>query len=103
MSELQAQLHDQRTDRKIITKLAGVVKNKNDPGWDCLPPVLRNPTVLYDARKGMAHWPVILVLGGCPMHLSFQYIVGNQACETHLYMGERVRACLLFSSGLLEN
>ena len=34
-------------DRKIRTRLAGVVKNKNDPGWDRLPPVLRHPTVLY--------------------------------------------------------
>ena len=34
-------------DRKIRTRLAGVEKNKNDPGWDCLPPVLRHPTVLY--------------------------------------------------------
>ena len=28
-------------------RLAGVVKTKNDPGWDQLPPILRHPTVLY--------------------------------------------------------
>ena len=43
---LQANLCDSKTDRKLRTRLAGVVKNKNDPGWDRLPPVLRHPTVL---------------------------------------------------------
>ena len=40
-------LCDSKTDRKIRTRLAGDVKNKSDPGWDRLPPVLRHPTVLY--------------------------------------------------------
>ena len=44
---LQANLRDSKSDWKIRTILAGVVKNKNDPGWDRLPPVLRHPTVLY--------------------------------------------------------
>ena len=35
---LQADLHDSETDWKIRTRLAGVVKNKNDPGWDRLLP-----------------------------------------------------------------
>ena len=35
---LQANLRDSKTDWKIRTRLAGVVKNKNDPGWDRLPP-----------------------------------------------------------------
>ena len=43
---LQANLCDSKTDWKIRTRLAGIVKNKNDPGWYCLPPVLRHPTVL---------------------------------------------------------
>ena len=43
---LQANLRDPKTDCKIRTRLAEVVKNKNDPGWDRLPPVLRHPTVL---------------------------------------------------------
>ena len=42
-------------DRKIRTRLAGVVKNKNYPGWDRLPPVLRHPTVLY-ARREVRMW-----------------------------------------------
>ena len=42
----QANRHDSQTDWKIRTRLAEVVKNKNDPGWDRLPPVLRHPTVL---------------------------------------------------------
>ena len=40
-----------KTDWKIRTRLAGVVKNKNDPGWDRLPPVLRHPTVLYIQKQ----------------------------------------------------
>ena len=43
---VQANLRDSKTDWKIRTRLAGVLKNKNDPGWDRLPPVLRHPTVL---------------------------------------------------------
>ena len=43
---LQANLRDSKSDWKIRTILAGVVKNKNDPGWDRLPPVLRHLTVL---------------------------------------------------------
>ena len=43
---LQANLRDSKSGWKIRTILAGVVKNKNDPGWDRLPPVLRHPTVL---------------------------------------------------------
>ena len=35
---LQGNLHDSETDWKIRTRLAGGVKNKNDPGWDRLPP-----------------------------------------------------------------
>ena len=42
---LQANLRDSKTDWKLRTRLAGVVKNKNDPCWDRLPPVLRHPTV----------------------------------------------------------
>ena len=41
----QANPRDSKSDWKIRTILAGVVKNKNDPGWDRLPPVLRHPTV----------------------------------------------------------
>ena len=44
---LQANLRDSKTDWKLRTRLAWVVKNENDPGWDHLPPVLRHPTVLY--------------------------------------------------------
>ena len=44
---LHANLRDSKMDWKIRTRLAGVVKNKNDPGWDRLPHVLRHPTVLY--------------------------------------------------------
>ena len=43
---LQANQRDSKTDWKIRTRLAGVVKNKNDLGWDRLPHVLRHPTVL---------------------------------------------------------
>ena len=43
---LQANLRDSKTDWKIRTRLAGVVKNKSDPGWNRLPPVLWHPTVL---------------------------------------------------------
>ena len=42
----QANLRDSKTDCKIRTRMAEVVKNKNDPGCDRLPPVLRHPTVL---------------------------------------------------------
>ena len=56
---LQVNLRDSKTDCKIRTRLAEV-KNKNDPGWDRLPPVLRHPTVLYmstwaSARATLGH------------------------------------------------
>ena len=44
-------------DRKKRTSFAGVVKNKNDPGWDRLPPVLRHPTVLYAVLTELAGKP----------------------------------------------
>ena len=43
---LQANQRDSKTDWKIRTRLAGVVENKNDLGWDRLPHVLRHPTVM---------------------------------------------------------
>ena len=53
---LQANLRDSKTDCKIRTRLAEGVKNKNDPGWDRLPPVLRHPTVLYKScHLNMCH------------------------------------------------
>ena len=51
-------------DRKIRTRLAGVVKNKNDPGWDRLPPVLRHPTVLYTMVQKSKKWPKTQIKGG---------------------------------------
>ena len=38
------------------------MKNKNDPGWDRLPPVLRHPTVLYCVKVII----IFLLVKGCP-------------------------------------
>ena len=51
----QANLRDSKTDCKIRTRMAEVVKNKNDPGCDRLPPpppLLRHLTLLYHRTCG---------------------------------------------------
>ena len=116
---LQANLRDSKTDWKLRTRLAGVVKNKNDPGWDRLPPVLRHPKVLYppSSRKLLSFkqgWPSYFsylwfdLLYGCRRsiaallipfshHTSSQFCKAQRfGCRSHFQVSNRKRKCQPF-------
>ena len=75
-------------NRKIRTRLAGDVKNKNDPGWDRLPPVLRHPTVLS------GHFSFV--------HTNF-FLRGSFRWSCHCWHAATIRRYKLFQPMLVGN